>query len=172
MDFMQGLDPSKLVFAETVLSFLISPFTSPPYNLAIFLFGIYAQENTESVQALQMFTGLLGASAVFDVVWMMRHEQNGFVKSFTIMLLLLKIPTFFAFGNSLRQRGLQWGGIGHPEIAGPTVWSMPGGFTSGDTGGYQVVDEARPIQPTRPSAPSSALPQVQSQGAPGGYQTV
>lgn len=72
MDFVQGLDPSKLVLAETVwtwllnalefqthriisqvLSFLLSPFSSPPYNLAIFLFGIYAQENSESVQALQ-----------------------------------------------------------------------------------------------------------------------
>jgi hypothetical protein len=71
MDFIQGLDPSRLVLAETVyiflpdiiawgscsiaqvLSFLISPFTSPPYNLAIFLFGVYAQENTEGVQALQ-----------------------------------------------------------------------------------------------------------------------
>lgn len=52
---------------------------------------------------------------------------------------------------------------------------MPGGFTSGDAEGYQNVDAARPIQHTRPSAPSSTLPQIhagQSQGAPGAYQTV
>ena len=51
---------------------------------------------------------------------------------------------------------------------------MPGGFTSGATEGYQTVDEARPIQHARPSAPSLALPQThasQSQGPPGVYQT-
>lgn len=72
MDFIQGLDPSRLVFAATVcrvlpryfsishqyvsqaLSFALSPFASPPYNLAIFLFGTYAQENREAIQSLQM----------------------------------------------------------------------------------------------------------------------
>ncbi|KAG6890398.1 hypothetical protein C0995_008752 [Termitomyces sp. Mi166 len=54
MDFVQGLDPSKLVLAETVLSFAVSPFIAPPYNLAIFLFGTYAQENTEAVQSLRI----------------------------------------------------------------------------------------------------------------------
>ena len=74
---------------------------------------------------------------------MIRHEQNGFVKLLTIILLLLKvctvgnipdpsylsflcqIPTFFAFGNSLRQRGLQFGGIGHPNVGGPTGRILP-----------------------------------------------
>lgn len=52
---------------------------------------------------------------------------------------------------------------------------MPGGFTSGATEGYQTVDEVRPNQSTRPSAPTPALPQIhtsQSQAAPGAYQTV
>jgi len=53
-EWLQQLDPSKLVLAETVLSFAISPFKSPSYNLPIFLFGIYAQEIPEGVQSLQI----------------------------------------------------------------------------------------------------------------------
>ncbi|TRM66325.1 hypothetical protein BD626DRAFT_566939 [Schizophyllum amplum] len=85
MDFVQGLDPSKLVLAETALSFLLSPFAAPPYNLVIFLFGTYAQENAEASQSLQTFTGMLGVSAIFDIIWMG--------------------PTFAAFGVAMRQRG-------------------------------------------------------------------
>ncbi|KAF8898733.1 hypothetical protein BD779DRAFT_32676 [Infundibulicybe gibba] len=69
MDFVQGLDTSKLILTETVVAFALSPFSSPPYNLAIFLFGIYVQENTEAVQSLQTFTGLLGVSTVMDNAW-------------------------------------------------------------------------------------------------------
>jgi len=49
------------------------------------------------------------------------------------------------------------------------------GFTSWGTEGYQTVDEAIPIQHTRPSAPSPVLSQThvgQSQGAAVPYQTV
>jgi hypothetical protein len=47
-----------------VLSFAISPFTSPAYNLPIFLFGLYVQESQEAAHlSLQVvssnsFTGL------------------------------------------------------------------------------------------------------------------
>jgi hypothetical protein len=82
MDFVQTLDPSKLVLAGTVrrnswnalegprifslgfmmslrgilqgLSFLLSLAATPPYNLPIFLFGCYAQEATEASQSLQI----------------------------------------------------------------------------------------------------------------------
>ncbi|TFK41149.1 hypothetical protein BDQ12DRAFT_427035 [Crucibulum laeve] len=167
MDFVQGLDPSKLVFGGTALSFALSLFTSPPYNLAIFLFGTYAQEHTEAVQSLQTFTGLLGASAVFDVIWMIRNEQNGFIK-------VLTIPTFLAFAGSLRQRGAQFGGLGlgGADLAGPTVWSMPGGFTSSGRDGYQNVDEESVHASVRPPAAHSSPPQQGPPPAPGAYQTV
>ncbi|RDB29491.1 hypothetical protein Hypma_015514 [Hypsizygus marmoreus] len=177
MDFIQGLDPSKLVLAETVLSFALSPFSAPPYNLAIFLFGTYAQENTDGVQSLRTFTGLLGASAVYDIVWMINNEQNSFVKFLTFILLLLKIPTFLAFGMALRQRGVQFGGLGGPDLSGPTVWSMPGGFTSGGRDGYQTVDEERPNHTSRPPRPPAAGPPVPAAQPPqpplasGGYQS-
>jgi hypothetical protein len=51
---------------------------------------------------------------------------------------------------------------------------MPGGFTSGNTEGYQTVDEPRPSQRTRPAA-SGPVPQThtaQPQGTPGAYQPV
>jgi hypothetical protein len=72
MDFVQGLDSSKLVLGGVVsfsiillfrrrqhpswqgLSFFLSVFSSPPYNLPIFLFGAYAQEQTEAIQSLQI----------------------------------------------------------------------------------------------------------------------
>jgi len=179
MDFVQGLDPARLILANTVLSFCLSPFTAPPYNLAIFLFGTYAQENTESVRSLQTFTGILGASALFDVVWMMRHDQNGFIKLLSVILVLLKIPTFLASGLLLRQRGSHFGGLGirDNDLSGATVWSMPGGFTSAAREGYQTVDEERPAPISRtaaaiPSALPSSHPPAQVPSVPGTYQNV
>ncbi|GLB36159.1 hypothetical protein LshimejAT787_0304470 [Lyophyllum shimeji] len=172
MDFVQSLDPSKLVLAETILSFALSAFTAPPYNLPVFLFGTYAQENTEAVHSLQTFTGLLGASTLFDLVWMTRHEQNGFVRLLTIVILILKIPTFFAFGAALRQRGTHFGGLGGSDISGPTVWSMPGGFTSGGREGYQTVDEERPNPPSRPPAAGPPPPPDHKRPDQGSYQQV
>ncbi|KAG6842203.1 hypothetical protein C0991_000173 [Blastosporella zonata] len=170
MDFVQSLDLSKLVLAETILSFVVSPFVAPPYNLPIFLFGKYVQDNTEAIQSLQIFTGLLAVSTVFDLVWMSTNAQNGFIKFLCIIILLLKIPTFLAFGLSLRQRGTTFGGlgVGGQDISGPTVWAMPGGFTSGGREGYQTVDEERPARNSRPPAPPplSTIPP----SAPGGYQ--
>jgi hypothetical protein len=72
MDFVQALDPSKLVLGGVVsffiihpfrrfqrsswqaLSFFLSLFSSPSYNLPIYLFGAYAQEQTEAIQSLQI----------------------------------------------------------------------------------------------------------------------
>ncbi|KAL1740682.1 hypothetical protein HDZ31DRAFT_47029 [Schizophyllum fasciatum] len=119
MDFVQGLDPSKLVQAGTALSFLLSPFTAPPYNLPIFLFGAYAQENAEASQSLQTFTGMLGVSFIFDIIWMARHNQSGFIRFMTVILQLLKIPTFAAFALAMRQRGSGLNLHGN-DISGPT----------------------------------------------------
>ncbi|KAJ3750398.1 hypothetical protein DFH05DRAFT_1467109 [Lentinula detonsa] len=171
MDFLQGLDPSKLALFGAGFSFFLSGFSAPPYNLPIFLFGIYAQENADSAfLSLQTFTGLLGASVFYDIVWMANNEQGGFTKFLSILLLLVKIPTFLAFGLAARQRGIQFSGLGirGNDISGPTVWAMPGGFSS--TAGYQNVDDETPPQPApRPAAPSGPPP---AQTAPGAYQSV
>jgi len=172
MDFVQALDPSKLVLFETVLSFILSPFAAPPYNLAIFLFGTYAQENTEAIQSLQTFTGLVGASIVFDTVWMLKNEQGGLAKFLTLVVLLVKIPTFLAFGIALRQRGAGLGLRG-PDLNGAPVWSMPGGFMSNGREGYQTVDEERAVPPSRPTAHVTPVPKPQSAqppAVPGAYQ--
>jgi len=177
-EFLQQLDPSKLVLAETVLSFITSPFEAPPYNLAIFLFGYYAQENQNGSQSLQMFTGLVGASAVFDIVYMARHQQNWFIKLITILILIIKLPTFFAFALALRQNGgaqFPGLGVGADNLSGPTVWSMPGGFTSGGgREGYQNVDDEPAVQtPRGPKPQGGAPPPPASQPlAPGAYQSV
>jgi len=175
MDFVQSLDPSKLVLAGTALSFLLSIAATPPYNLPLFLFGCYAQEATEATQSLQIFTGLLGVSSVFDIVWMIKNEQNGFFKFLTVCLLLLKVPTLLAFANALRQRGGQFGGLGSANLGGPTVWSMPGGFTSGGREGYQTVDDdafVRNIRPGPPVPQKAAPPPADLPAAPGAYQSV
>ncbi|PPQ80832.1 hypothetical protein CVT25_001957 [Psilocybe cyanescens] len=185
MDFVQTLDPSKLVLAGTGLSFVLSIAATPPYNLAIFLFGCYAQEAAEGSQSLQTFTGLLGVSTIFDVVWMIKNEQHGLFKFLTVCLLLLKVgfpgllPTFFAFANALRQRGAQFS-LGSANLGGPTgiialiLWSMPGGFTSNGREGYQTVDDdafVRGIR-TAPSVPHKAAPAAEPPSAPGAYQSV
>ncbi|KAF8807415.1 hypothetical protein BYT27DRAFT_7232939 [Phlegmacium glaucopus] len=174
MDFVQALDPSKLVLAGTAVSFFLSIFASPSYNLPMFLFGCYAQENAEALQSLQTFTGLLGVSMIFDIIWMVKNQQPGFAVFLNICLLILKLPTFFAFANSLRQRGSQFGGLGS-SIGGPTVWSMPGGFTSGGREGYQTVDDEPFIRNVRPTAPSPHMPPMTAHvepTPPGAYQSV
>lgn len=160
---------------------MISPFSAPPYNLPIFLFGIYAQENAEAIQSLQVvsvlldcvgdlsnplnpafllflsfaiqFTGLVGASAIADLFWMLKNEQSWFIKLVNVLILILKVslhqcpsvtvclygrptaplatitqaPTFLAFASSLRSRGAQFsdfGGIG----------GLRGGDVNGPTG--------------------------------------
>ncbi|KAJ7783794.1 hypothetical protein DFH07DRAFT_948796 [Mycena maculata] len=182
MDFIQTLDPSKLILGLTALSFIISPFAAPPYNLPILLFGILAQQQENSDgQALHIFTGLLGVSVFFDIIWMVQNGQNSFIRVITVLLLLLKVPTFITFGLSLRQRGSRFtglGGIRSSDLGGATVWdSMPGGFGSSGNGGYQNVDEERPaaqyLKPTPPPASTPvAQPAAQAPAAPGAYQTV
>ncbi|KAJ6519826.1 hypothetical protein C8R45DRAFT_952847 [Mycena sanguinolenta] len=179
MDFLQNLDPSKLTLGLTVLSFIISPFSSAPYNLPIMLFGVatQTQESSEGL-ALQLFTGLLGGSAIFDIIWMTQNEQNGFVRLLAILLLIGKIPTFISFSLAIRQTGGHFAGLGirGGDLSGATVWdSMPGSFGGRGNNGYQNLDEERPAQFSRPVPPpsaSAAQPAPQAPAAPGSYQTV
>ncbi|KAI0257146.1 hypothetical protein BJV78DRAFT_1160586 [Lactifluus subvellereus] len=165
--FAQGLDASKLILAEAVLSFSISPFTAPAYNLPIFLFGLYVQESQEaSPLSLRTFSGLLGASALFDIIWFTQNKQSVLLNLFSILILLLKAPTFFAFAGTLNSRGVSGINLRGADFGGTTVWSMPGGFTSGGREGYQVV-ESEIQRPAANHAPSGNPP-----SAPGAYQSV
>ncbi|THV04943.1 hypothetical protein K435DRAFT_961660 [Dendrothele bispora CBS 962.96] len=178
MDFVQSLDPSKLVLVGASLSFILSGVRAPPYNFPLYLFGYYAQENSEAVQSLQTFTGLLGVSIIYDIVWMSTNGQHGFIRFLNIVLILLKLPTFLAFGLAARQRGSQFGGslgVRGGDLSGPTVWSMPGGFTSMGRDGYQTVDDDIPAPPPQrtsvPPAAPAGPPQAPN-AAPGAYQSV
>ncbi|KAM5536186.1 hypothetical protein V8D89_010085 [Ganoderma adspersum] len=177
-DFVQALDPSKLVIVGAAMSFATSVFSAPVYNLPIFLFGVLAQEGSEAIQSLQTFTYLLAGSMLFDVIWMSTNYQNWFARLVTVLLLILKFPTIFAFVTSLRQRGGSFSGLNirGNDLSGATVWSMPGGFTSnfGGRDGYQNVEDPAPapkpslsVPPPQP-APQPAPPQT----APGAYQNV
>ncbi|KAJ7630948.1 hypothetical protein FB45DRAFT_1028118 [Roridomyces roridus] len=181
MDYVQALDPSKLTLGLTVLSFITAPFASPSYNLPILLFGILAQqqENADGT-ALQTFSAMLGGSAIFDIIWLSTHEQNWFTRLLTILLLILKVPTFIAFALALRQqRGSLGGfsglsGIRGGDLGGATVWeSMPGGFGSARNNGYQNVDEdPAPFVRTPTAPPPAPTAQPAAAAAPGAYQTV
>ncbi|PSS37740.1 hypothetical protein PHLCEN_2v433 [Hermanssonia centrifuga] len=176
-EFLQALDPSKLVLVETFLSFVTCAFAAPSYNLPIFLFGIYAQESAEAVQSLKSFTLLLAGSIVLDIIWMARNHQNWFIRTVTILTQILKVPTVLAFGAALRQRGAQFSGIGFRgnDLSGATVWSMPGGFTSFGTGGregYQNVDDETDVPTAKPPGPTPGLGSSNNQTAPGAYQSV
>ncbi|KAF8679710.1 hypothetical protein RHS04_04577 [Rhizoctonia solani] len=123
-----------------------------------------------------------GVSVLFDIIYMWRHEQNGFIKLLTIILTLGKIPTFFILLQTLKARGDQYahsisGGGGFQS---QTVWSMPGGFRQG---GYDPVGDdlegaapqpppPRNVQPTNPSHHHQPISQGQAPqtAVPGGYQ--
>ncbi|KAI1797882.1 hypothetical protein LXA43DRAFT_910050 [Ganoderma leucocontextum] len=124
-DFIQALDPSKLVIVGTAMSFVTSVFSAPVYNLPIFLFGVLAQEHSETIQSLQAFTYLLASSMLFDVIWMSSNSQHWFARLVTVLLLLLKLPTIFAFATALRQRGGSFSGL-----------NIRGNDLSGATGEY------------------------------------
>ncbi|PIL31961.1 hypothetical protein GSI_06665 [Ganoderma sinense ZZ0214-1] len=186
-DFVQALDPSKLVIVGTAMSFVASAFSAPVYNLPVFLFGVLAQESSEAIQSLQTFTYLLAGSMLFDVIWMSRNSQNWFARLVTVLLLILKansstrktqFPTIFAFVTALRQRGGSFSGLNirGNDLSGATVWSMPGGFTSsfGARDGYQNVEDPAPTpKPSLSVPPPQPVPQpVPPQAAPGAYQNV
>ncbi|KAH9849759.1 hypothetical protein C2E23DRAFT_348203 [Lenzites betulinus] len=146
-DFIQALDPSKLVMAGT--------------------------ESAEAVQSLKVFTFLLAGSMFYDIIWMVNHSQNWFIRTVTIILLVLKVPTTFSFVTALQQRGGQFSGLGirGNDLSGATVWSMPGGFTSGGREGYQNVDS--PVDAPKPlSVPPSQPAQQSAVPNPGAYQSV
>ncbi|TCD71524.1 hypothetical protein EIP91_008905 [Steccherinum ochraceum] len=173
-DFIQALDPYKLILAETVLSFTTSAFNAPIYNFPLFLFGIYAQETQEATESLKIFSGMTAISVVLDIIWMSVNPQNWFIRVLTVVVLILKFPTALAALASLRQRGAQFNGLGFrgSDLAGATVWSMPGGFTSGgDREGYQTVEEPTLAPSPRPHAPPAA-PVAHPNNAPGAYQSV
>jgi hypothetical protein len=166
-DFIQGLDASKLILAEAALSFVVSPFSAPAYNLPIFLFGLYVQGSQEATPlSLQAFSGFLGASVLFDIIWFTQNSQGLLVRLISILILLLKVPTFFAFAGTLNSRGVSGINLGGADFGGTTVWSMPGGFTSGGREGYQTVESE--IQRPVASHPPAGNPPP----APGAYQSV
>ncbi|CAE6520642.1 unnamed protein product [Rhizoctonia solani] len=178
---LQQLDPNSLVLALTALSFVTSPFRSPApiYNLPINLFGIYALDKTESNEPLRLLTAMEGVSIFFDIIYMWRHDQNGFIKLLTIVLTLGKIPTFLVLLQTLKARGDQYAhSIGGAGFQSQTVWSMPGGFRQS---GYDPVgDDLESAAPPPPPNTQSANPshhhqpvqqgQAPQTGVPGGYQ--
>ncbi|TFK30450.1 hypothetical protein FA15DRAFT_662407 [Coprinopsis marcescibilis] len=178
MDFVRSLDSSKLLLYGTILSFTMTVTSSVSYNFPLFLFGTYIQEQTEAVQSLQTFTGLLLFSVISDLVVLFRQPQNFGSALLIVLLVLLKVPTILAFSTALRQRGGELGlGIGGTNLQGATIWAMPGGFTSSTRDGYQPVDDdATFVRPSHHNAPAShAAPppqQAPSQPPPGAYQTV
>ncbi|KAF8274101.1 hypothetical protein EI94DRAFT_1714733 [Lactarius quietus] len=161
-DFVQGLDASKLILVE-------APVQCSPYNLPIFLFGLYVQGSQEATpNSLQAFSGFLGASVLFDIIWFTQNSQGVLVRLISILTLILKVPTFLSFAATLNSRGVSGINLGGADFGGTTVWSMPGGFSSGGREGYQSVEPE--IQ--RPVVVNHSPPGNPPPPAPGAYQSV
>ncbi|KAI0756988.1 hypothetical protein C8Q80DRAFT_70131 [Daedaleopsis nitida] len=179
-DFIQGLDPSKLVLVGAALSFVASASVAPAYNLPIFLFGLIAQESQDALLSLKVFTGMLTASILYDIIWMFNgHRQHWLITLLLVLILLLKFPTALSFVTALRQRGASFSGLNirGNDLGGPTVWSMPGGFSTsfgGGRDGYQNVEDPpegpRPLS-VPPSQPPHAQPVPTPAPVPGTYQS-
>jgi len=177
-EFIQNLDPRNLVVLETALSFLISTSSAPVYNFPLFLFGVYAQDSGEGNQSLNLFTVLLGGSMLLDIIWLASHEQHWFSRLLTIIILVVKAPTFLCFMSALRQRGEHLPGFGSGDLNGATVWTMPGGLSSGRNGYEHVGDRDVEALATPRAAPvvqvtAAAQPAPSSvTNPPGSYQAM
>ncbi|KAF8190919.1 hypothetical protein K438DRAFT_1762854 [Mycena galopus ATCC 62051] len=119
--------------------------------------------------AVKFFTGLLGGSAIFNIIWMAQNEQNGFIK------LLRFIPTFIAFALAVRQRGGQFAGLGirGGDLSGVTACPKAlvgerrlSKFGLGTSGPVLEVSCRRAIAHAVPH-PAPQAPAA----APGAYQT-
>ena len=74
---------------------------------------------------------MLGGSILYDVIWLSNNSQNWFIRTVTVLILLLKVrspphshfgyvsktrcaqfPTVLAFATALRQRGASFSGLG------------------------------------------------------------
>ena len=145
---------------------------------------------------LCQFTGMVGLSSVFDIIWMARHGQNGFIRFVTILILILKVyftichllgnteclsqlPTFLALGISLRARGAQFSGLGG-DIASATGTPVTSSATThADSfavwsmpGGFSSDSRGgyqnvdEELGPETPRQPMSKAPLAQSQPPP------
>ena len=46
-----------------------------------------------TLSSISQFTSLLGGSILYDIIWMVNHEQGTLTKLLTIVLLLLKVSS-------------------------------------------------------------------------------
>ncbi|KAF8335474.1 uncharacterized protein EI90DRAFT_3153049 [Cantharellus anzutake] len=180
-----SLDAQSLILAQTVLAaipLIVIVLNSPHIYSATTFLSSYSgpmrqKKQTPMIPFDLWFSGLLGTSILFDVVWLVKtHDQNGFIKFLTIINMLLKIPTALATMNTLRSRGGSLSSFAPGNFASQTVWTMPGGFGAGGSrDGYQTVEddleEARNVSPVAKPSPSPS-PAHQPQNPPGGYHTL
>ncbi|KZO93551.1 hypothetical protein CALVIDRAFT_540001 [Calocera viscosa TUFC12733] len=185
-----ALDVRALLQVQAALSFATAAFHNPSYNLALFLFGVYAVDQTTLNEPLRLFAGMLAVSLVWDLIWMIRNSQAILVRLISILILILKVPTLSTTVASLRQRGDYLASrLGTGDLGGSTIWTMPGGFTrqagydsldSGEAAGPYADTSAGPadvsripqvVNAPRPPPPQSR-PQPPSGAAPGAYESV
>jgi len=173
MEYIQTLDPIRLVLAGTALSFITAGFGDMTVNFPLYLGGygfLLVGQQVEGADALQTLLILLASSTIFDIVHLTIH-LNWFLRLLNVLQLILKVPTCLSLAVALRSKGNL--GIRGSDLSGPTVWSMPGGFTSAGREGYQEVDDEAPAPAPKPAAPVSSSPSKQPpQGTLGGYQSV
>ncbi|PVG00696.1 hypothetical protein CPB86DRAFT_754144 [Serendipita vermifera] len=188
MDFINALDPASLTLLHSGVAFVCSPFTSPSYNLPIFLFGIWSLQVTDTYEPLRIFSGFVGTSILFDIIWLSIYEPATLIKVILVLNLLLKIPTFLSLMVALKHRGDRFGaslpGPGEFPSHTQTVWAMPtpaglGAYQAagGDTGpernhGSKPLPTSPSPAPAMPTMPHVAQPQPSNnatQSQPGGF---
>jgi len=166
------LDARSLLQVETALSFATAAFHAPPYNLAMFLFGVYAIDQTTANEPLRLFAGMLAVSLVWDLIWFIQNGQFILVRLISILIMILKAPALSTTIASLRQRGDYLASrLGTGDLGGSTIWTMPGGFTR--QAGYDSLDsgEAGAFADAPPADGGSRIPQVMNAPRPGPPQS-
>ncbi|KAG2180561.1 hypothetical protein INT44_003565 [Umbelopsis vinacea] len=127
---------TTLLSIHVLLALLGSIASNPSYNIAIFLFGIWAYNNRDSNAPIKTFTATLAFSVIIDIVWFSLHGHNpldergfGFALAMNIISLIGKPVTLFACVGALQSRG---------DSLSVGAWSeAPGAFP----GSYERVRE-------------------------------
>ncbi|KAF9974402.1 hypothetical protein BGZ73_002200 [Actinomortierella ambigua] len=130
IEYGTQLDLEFFLVIQVVLGMFGALREVPVYNLPLFLFGLYAYQNRDSIDPLKQFSMFTALSIILDITWLLLNELSlGYV--LTIVSLILKPLTLVSVFHLLKLRREPFG----------TNWSSLGPYGGDGYGRYQSLGD-------------------------------